>query len=342
MSSRFEDSLGAAVGLLRDLPRGHDDAEEARRRVKAFGSAYPSLRAELVVDRPPASRSLEYDLLLEHPDGGTLAVSWRRDDGTPWLVDHSDHWASNYVVSVGGQHLTIEDVLRALLLRRRHQPELMEDLVREAVLRRALAADPPEVSAEEVQRAADDFRSANGLFDADATRHWLQSMGLSLDAFRDMLRGGVQTRKLRERITRERLDGYFAEHRAEFDVVRFVRADCSIEATAAQLAETARRCGGLAIVVSGMLANENDSSINGMFGTDTVGNLPRELATAPAGTIVGPVASGTHSWVGEVLARTPAALDNPDVRRSVESRVFAQWVEEECTRDGVRWHWISR
>jgi putative peptide maturation system protein len=341
--SRFDESLGAAVALLRELPRGRRDVDEARRRVSAFRAANGPLRADLVVDQPPASTAVDYDLLLDHPEGGTVALSWRRDDdGTPWLVDYSDHWASNFVVSVGETHLTIEQALAALRLRQRHEPGLMEELLREAVIASALASDPPEVTAEELQRAADDFRRANRLFGAEATHRWLASVGLTAESWRALLRGGVQARKLSERVTAGQLESYFAEHRADFDTVRYVRLSFAGEEEARRAAAEALMGGGLLGRVTAMMADETGAeSVQGSFGAEPASELPPELAGATPGDLVGPVPDGARYWIAEVVARTPApSLDNERTRRAVQARLFQRWVEEQCASQGVRWHWM--
>jgi len=338
----FDESLGAAVALLRELPRGRGEVHEARRRVSAFRAANPPLGAELVVDQPPAAAGVEYDLLLDHPEGGTVALSWRTgDDGTPWLVDHSDHWASNYVVSVGEQHVTLEQALQALRLRRRQDPGLMEELLREAVITRALAEDPPDVAPDELQQAADDFRRANALFGAEETHRWLSAMGLTPERWRGMLRGGVQARKLRERVTSGLVEPWFAEHRADFDTVRYLRASFASEDVARQAAAEALMTGGLLprlVALAGAGGAAADAA--GAFGADPACELPPELGAAAPGEIVGPVAEGARHWIAEVLARTPASLDDERTRRAVQARVFQRWVEERCARDGVRWHWM--
>ena len=337
LPSPFDQSLGAAVALLRALPRGRGEVHEARRRVLAFRAANPPLGAELVVDQPPAATSVEYDLLLGDPDGGTVALSWRPgDDGTPWLVDHSDHWAANYVVSVGRQHVTIEQALAALRLRRRHDPGLMEELLREAVIAAALAEDPPEVTPDDLQQAADDFRRANALFGAEATHRWLASMGLTAERWREMLRGGVQARKLRERVTAGQVEPYFAEHGAEFDTVRYVRASFASADAARQTVADAWPNGGLLPRLGALAAG----GAEGAFGAEPAAALPPELATAVQGEIVGPVADGARHWIAEVIARTPATLDDEPTRRAVQARLFQRWVDEWCAREGVRWLWM--
>ena len=340
MPSRFDESLGAAVALLRELPRGRAEVDEARRRLSAFRAANAPLRTDLVVDRPPASTAVDYDLLIEHPEGGTIAMSWRSDDGTPWLVDYSDHWAANYVVSVGEHHITIEQALQALRLRRRHEPGLMEELLREAVIARALAEDPPDVSAEELQLAADEFRSANRLFDAASTHRWLTAMGLSVESFRAMLRGGVQAMKLKERVTARQVERYVNEHHAALERVSYLRVSFASAAAAREAVDDAHAGGGLVAVVSWLSRYGGSADARGTFATEAASDLAPVLAAAASGVIVGPVSDGARHWIAEVIRRTPATCDDAATRRVAQERLFQEWVDGECARAGVRWHWM--
>jgi len=100
MSTSFQKTLYDVVLLLKELPRQRSLSESARTRFKRFEKAHRGVRCNLRVDHPPGSNGVDYDILLGAPDGGTVAVSWRADEGVPWAVQYSDHWAANYVLTV--------------------------------------------------------------------------------------------------------------------------------------------------------------------------------------------------------------------------------------------------
>src|SRR4051812_25408887 len=125
MQTAFDVALMHGILLLRGLPRRREEGAEARKGMDSFRTAPPGGRADLLVDKPPASRKVDYDLLLTHPDGGTVALTWRADEGIPWSVQYADHWAANYVVTVDADHVTVQEALLALKLAGRRHPDLM-------------------------------------------------------------------------------------------------------------------------------------------------------------------------------------------------------------------------
>src|SRR6185503_2672264 len=153
------------------------------------------------VELPPGEERADYDVLLD-AGGGTLAVSWSADDASPWFVDHADHWAANNVVTVNRSSLTVQEALQVVRIAGTSYPDLHDLLIRDVLRREAMGdLEVIEVSAGEVQQAADDFRQANGLHSAEATHRWLVERGLSVRTFQGLLRGGVQARKARARVT---------------------------------------------------------------------------------------------------------------------------------------------
>src|SRR5687767_453939 len=109
MQPDLNGALAHAVSFLQELPRRREEVTDARARLEEFRQAHPGLRADLLVDQPPASPRADYDLLLGHPQGGTVALNWRADEGVPWAVDYADHWAANYVVTVNEKCVTVQE-----------------------------------------------------------------------------------------------------------------------------------------------------------------------------------------------------------------------------------------
>jgi putative peptide maturation system protein len=191
MEPSFAETLARGAALLRELPRGRDDLARARWRAEQFRAEHPGLRAELLADRRAGSASVDYDLLLEDPGGGVLVLSWRPDSGLPWVIEFAEDPAAREVVRVNAERVTIQEALLFLQLAG-NGPGLMDRIVSEVIIGEALAADPPEVSEEEAQAAADRFRRENGLRSATATARWLEETGLSEARFTDLAYGMAQ------------------------------------------------------------------------------------------------------------------------------------------------------
>jgi putative peptide maturation system protein len=338
MHLAFDEALTHAVSLLRELPRGREEVPEARARLERFREAHPGIRADLLVDQPPASVRVDYDLLLGHPDGGTAALSWRADEGVPWSVQYADHWAANYVLTVNAQMLTIQQALLFLKLAGHRSPDLMTELVDQQVITQAIQEDPPPVSEAELQAAADEFRLASGLSSAEATRRWLEETRLSVARFQELLRGAVQARKLKERVTADRVEPYFEAHPERFDLVRFFRAEAPTEAVASRLATEAREQ-GLTAATRVEAAGIEGRDLEAVLTSRRAHELPPVLATARPGEVVGPVAEGARHWVAELLDREPAQLD-ATIRAAIQDRLFREWLADQREQATVRWHWL--
>src|SRR5262245_39178349 len=258
---------------------------EGRARLEHFRRENPGVRADLLVDQPPASRQVDYDLMLSHPEGGTLALSWRADEGVPWAVQYADHWAANYVLTVDARDVTIQQALLFLKLTGDREPDLMTELVDQQLIAVAIDADPPPVSDEELQRAADEFRRASRLLNAESTRRWLEEMGLSMEQFQSRLRGAVQIRKLKERVTADDIETYFEAHRKSFDFIRYFQVETRSQATASELAATAREVGLLAATQK-LMVNAEAQVSTGSLCFQRAFELHSALNTTAAGVVV--------------------------------------------------------
>ncbi|MER5650967.1 TIGR04500 family putative peptide maturation system protein [Streptosporangium sp. NPDC002524] len=215
----FAVDLAAAVELLRGLPTaGAGAVNDAYRHVRNWSARRPWLRAQLVVDDPPGSTEVGYDLLLSHPDGGTVALSAEVDDGVPWLVDHSTHWAASQILSVDGAGLSVAAGLSAVRDLGTRDRQLHERLVDHRILLTELDDDHEPVTAAEIQRAADEFRRRRGLIGRAETLDWLAEVGMSGEAFRDHVRVQAFIARVRERFAGEPARRYLAEHADEFTV----------------------------------------------------------------------------------------------------------------------------
>ena len=148
MKTNFRNLLADAASLLRELPRDRRETGAARATFQQFRDAHPGVRADLVIDRKPGAETVDYDILLGAPEGGTVVVSWQPDDGVPWTAQQADHWAANYVLTVNGRHTEIQSALlylKSVLSKPVHNRKLdpMEELINGALILEAIEAAPP-------------------------------------------------------------------------------------------------------------------------------------------------------------------------------------------------------
>lgn len=341
-TTSFSDALEEAVELLRDLPRAPAEKGEARIQLHAFAAAHPDVTPEYVIDLAPGAEHADFDVFLQHPDGGTVGITYREDAGRPWYVDYSAHWAANYVLHVGNTHVTVQEAMFSLQYLTEEAPDLLSTLVRDTLVADAVVSDPAvwagsalDVSPEEVQAAADRFRQKHHLHSAAETHAWLDGMGWTTHRFRSVLASGVRVRKMEERLVADRIDAHFAEHRQDYDLVTSFRITCPDAALAARLAESRSLLSEMEVLAP-ELANLR---ISGTLGTAHAHSLDAPIRSAKPGAVIGPYVVDDQYIVVQAIARQAAhSLDAP-TRRAVRERLVNEWVNARMREVPLRWNW---
>ena len=333
----FRAALADAADALASLPRRRAATAEARERVARLAAAHPGARIDVAVDLRPGAESADYDLLLEHPAGGTLALSYRPDAGNPWFVDYADHWAANLVVSVGDASVSVQQALTLLELRADESPGLLDELVDAALAEEAMAVERPAVTREEIQAAADAFRAARGLRSAAATRAWLARMGWTEALFSSLIANATRFRALKERIAAPDLEAFIADHGGALDLVRIARAETDAADLAGRLASEAAD-GGL-IAAAARAAAEPPARVSFSVAAVRAHELPPQLEGAAPGRVTGPHSAGDRYWVAQVVARQPAP-PGAATRAAARDLLFRRWADARRDARGVRWHWL--
>ena len=334
MSPAFDDALTDAVSLLTALPGDRSGIEVARRRFDTYRERHRTVPTELALDSEPGRDNVEYDLLLDVPNGGTLALTYRQDHGTPWLADYAEHWAASFVVSIGDAHLSIQDALLFLRLAADDRAEIADALVDEAIIARELKARQITSTPEEEQDAADHFRRRLGLESAAATRDWLSKRGLDARQFQLLISGGLRRRRLQQQVVNGQTEFYFTAHAPDFDLLRALRVSADDEMHAQAISRAARNSSLLEFVVGPHLG---DAEVT--MRTERAGSLPAGIRALSIGQSSDPLFDGKKWYVAQLQERRVANLDAA-TRCEVEEAVFRAWLDDERRRAVIRWHWI--
>ncbi|MGI5491829.1 TIGR04500 family putative peptide maturation system protein [Microtetraspora malaysiensis] len=374
----FGAALESGVELLRALDRRRSGVAAARRAAATWAAAHPELDAQLVVDVRPGTPVVDYDLVVAHPGGGTVALTAPPEDGISWPVDHSTHWAANQLVSVDGVHLSLPDAFLMLrgLTGRNGSPH--DDIVDHCLLV-AASRDEPLVDGD-LQEAADAFRRRRGLHGRQATLAWLDRMSMTAEQFEEEVTALARRIRFRRRKEAELAPGYLARHRGDFDRVKaawvsgprpFPAADAAeflanlpcvpadegaaeatlCERVASDLPEPLR--GAPARVVIGPLQPEAwhagarsiggrpsyQEGRGGAWSSGAGGGMARSGADGD-GTYPSGAEGGRTYFSGVVLDRRPAAGDDPAVLAAAGRAAFAEWLAERRARASVTWHWL--
>ena len=73
-----------------------------------------------------------------------------------------------------------------------------------------------ETTPEELQKAADTFRSNNQLISADDTWKWLENRGLTLEHFEELIHNSVKRAKLASHLFADEVESYFFENKMDY------------------------------------------------------------------------------------------------------------------------------
>ncbi|MER6508621.1 TIGR04500 family putative peptide maturation system protein [Nonomuraea sp. NPDC001636] len=332
MTSTFAATLTEAVELLRALPRRRDDVPEARRAVAEWRAARPGSRAQLVADVRPGSPVVDYDLVLAHPDGGSVALTAPAEDGVPWTVDHSTHWASGRVLTVDGHALLVQNALLTLRSWAGRSSTVQEELIDHCVLGDLASREPPPTQ-EELQRASDAYRIRNGLHSRAALMSWLDGVGLNETAYAHHIDGLAVKQRVRARVEQETAHDYLERHPAEFDQVWASWA----EGREDHLAVIAGSPDPAAALLQALASRER---ITVTTADGPARDLPEPLRAAPQGAVIGPVPHGRAHLLGVVRERRPADPADPRTLAAAGRAGFAEYMARRRAGADITWHWL--
>lgn len=196
------------------------------------------------------------------------------------------------------------------------------------------------VSDDELQRAADAFREARGLFEAATTLAWLEAHGLTVERFEQVVEEEVLVERLKDRVVAGRIEAFFAENKVRFDAAELSHILVADEGTArelhAQVVEDGAEFAGLARLHS---TDRRTGPAGGYLGALRRKQVPAALEAAvfgaKAGEVVGPIRSEEGWHLVRVHAVRRAALDE-DTRATIREVLFREWLTEERRRTRAR------
>src|SRR5262245_17213463 len=142
---------------------------------------------------------------------------------------------SEYVaLEVNGEEFNLYEIL--LTAKGNGSLEFLQEAIDAAIIRQEAAERAIEVSDEELQSAADEFRAAHDLYDIAATEAWLAAKRLTFEDWESFIEGNVLRQKLREAVTADKIEQHFAVNKLSFDAAELSRLVVRDE-------EVARSCG---------------------------------------------------------------------------------------------------
>jgi putative peptide maturation system protein len=234
-------------------------------------------------------------------------------------------------VEVNGDGISLEEVLISAKFSGNLQ--FIQDAIDTALIRQAAEQRGIEVSDDELQQAADDFRLANELNDADATEAWLTERHLSFEEWESALEDQAIAQKLRITLTEGRVEQYFAEQRLLFDSALLAHLVVQEEDLArelrAQIVEDEADFHALAHRYSLDSGTKLAGGYSGQITrADMEAAVEASVFGAHPGDVLGPFKNDDGWELIKVESIQAAKLDD-SMRARIKSQLFEEWLKEQ-------------
>ena len=198
-------------------------------------------------------------------------------------------------------------------------------LIRQAALEAGI-----EVTDQEVQQAADAFRTKRDLYDEKRTDRWLARHYLSHSEWEIFLEDEIVRSKLRDQLTKHKVEKYFAEQRLSFDSATISRLVVKDENVAkellAQIVEDDADFYSLARKYS---IDSLTRPAGGYAGVVRRTEMESTMEAAVFGTIPGKTVGPIKTYAGWQLIKLeavhPASLDD-SLRENIKTLLFEDWL----------------
>jgi putative peptide maturation system protein len=237
-------------------------------------------------------------------------------------------------LEVNDESVSLYEVLRLAKLTDRLQ--IFQDAIEAQIIDQEGARRGIVISAEALQQAADDFRIANELHDADTTEQWLAAHYLSYEDWECLIEAQCVREKLRQLLTADRVEQHFAENRLSFDTARISRLVLDDEEIARELRAQIVEDGADFYGLARQFSIDLDTRLaGGYLGQLRRADLEAAVEAAVFGAqppaVVGPLKSGDGWELIRVEALMPALLDD-SLRATISQQLFAEWLGEQSRK----------
>ena len=240
-------------------------------------------------------------------------------------------------LEVNGDDIGLDEVLISAKFSGKIQ--FIDAAIDAALIRQAAEQRGIEVSDDELQQAADDFRLANDLNDAEATETWLAARHLSFEEWESALEDQAIAQKLRIALTEGHVEQYFAEQRLLFDSALLahlvVREEDLARELRAQIVEDEADFHALAHRYSLDSGTKLAGGYSGqMTRADMDAAVEAAVFGAQHGAVLGPFKNDDGWELIKVESIQPAKLDD-SMRAKIKSRLFEEWLDEQRRKSKI-------
>ncbi len=235
------------------------------------------------------------------------------------------------IVNIDGKVFTTDDFIRLLKLNGRFDG-LMEDILKDQLTVHAAKKSGIELSDEEIQQRADQFRRAHGLHRAKETTDYFATLGVSLDEFESFITEMLYQEKMLATLANDQaIENYFQLNSPKFESIEISHIVVDSEGAAREMlnvisddpdsfeelarehsvADTSRQGGYIGKVLRGALSHEVEAKV----------------FNAKARELLGPFQSSTgpHYEIFRVDAKNPAQMDD-ESRGEIRRLLHEEWL----------------
>jgi putative peptide maturation system protein len=246
---------------------------------------------------------------------------------------------SEYIaLEVNGETVSLSDALTLAKLNGKLQ--FIRDAVDATLIRQAAAERELVASDDELQQAANDFRTARDLHDAGTTASWLEDNHLSQEEWESLLEESIIAAKLREALTAGRVDQHFAEQRYSFDAATLSLLVLAEEDLARELrAQIIEEGSDFHALARKHSIDEATKLVGGYAGsisrTDMEASVEAAVFGGQPGKIVGPLKTDAGWQLVKIESIDSATLDDT-MRETIKSLLFDEWLSERRSKARIR------
>ena len=234
-------------------------------------------------------------------------------------------------IEVNGESVGLRQLLR--FAKCGNESRFIRNAADTVLIRQAALEAGIDVTAEEVQCAADSFRTKRELYDQTRTERWLARNYLSHAEWNALLEDEVMRLKLRDILTKGKVEKYFAEQSLSFDGATISRIVVKEENVAkelrAQIVEDDADFHGLARKYSIDSLTRPAGGYSGLVRrTDMESTMEAAVFGAQPGQTVGPIKTYAGWQLVKLESIHLAKLDGP-LREKIKSLLFEEWLASE-------------
>jgi len=241
------------------------------------------------------------------------------------------------IVKIDGYAIDLAEFMRTLKLTGQFEG-LLEQFVRDRLAALGARKSGIQVSEQEIQERADQFRRVRGLHRASDTNKFLDTMRISLDEFEAFITDSLYQEKMMHKVCSDQsVRGYFKLNSPRFDSIEVSHIVLDSEGKAKEMIAVLREDPDSFDEMAREHSTAETREQSGLIGKVLRGSLRTDVEakvfSAAAGDLLGPFASGDRTTfeIFRVNAKHPARLDDDtatEVRRLLREEWFRARAQE--------------